>query len=308
MYISAPPWPSRLGVPPYSDVVIDIIREQLLTDASQAADIKKALLKVQPKVCTDQQGQRQIIQRSRVAHTWTEIFALCENEGFDLGDQKAKLSAALRVLYQGQEAYGPAAIYGEVKSLGVNPRRIGQIGAHVLNVPPTARSDWPEGGMIILRIHASNTLRLRVQTVPAHPALDIWDTMWFSKLCEQTQYWLRSQTLPPQTPMRSFWIQLDPYWKQKITIRFEPSSVPRAQVATIEVLDNVMETLISTLDYYGARPMIFSVLTNDGDDIGVGYLELGQVPPQLGILNATTFDPFNQTAVLGETDRNTAMK
>ena len=286
--------------------MIDVFREQILTDASQAADIKKALLKLQPKVCADRQGRRQTIQRSRVAHTWTEIFALCEDQGFDLLDQKAKLTAAIHVLYRGQEAFGPAAIYGEINSLGVNPRRIGQIGAHILNVPPTARSDWPAGGMIILRIYGSNTLRLKVQTVPAHPPLDIWDTMWFRKLCEQTQVWLMDQALPPQTPMRSFWIQLDPYWKQKITIRFEPPSVRTgAEVATIEVLINAMETLMSILDYYGARPMMFSVLTDEGGQIGVGYLEFGQVPPQL---NGTTIDPSNQSAVLGEADRSAAIQ
>ena len=297
MHISASVWPTRLGVPPYSDVVINIVREQLLTDASQAADIKTALRKLEPKVCTDSQGRRQIVQRSRAAHTWTEIYVLCENERLDLQDQKAKLTAALRVLYQGQEAYGPAAIHGKIESLGINPGLIGQVGAHVLNVPPTARSDWPEGGTIILRVYASETLLLRVQTVPAHPTLDIWDTMWYTKLCEQTQYWLRGQYLPPETLMRPFWIQLDPYWKQKITIRFEPLSVPGADVATVQVLDYVMETLISILDHYGARPMIFSVLTIQGDHIGEGHLEFGQVPPQLGALNATTFDPINQTAV-----------
>ena len=301
--ISAPLWPSRLRVPPYNDVVIDVVREQPLTDVSQVAEIKEALLKLRPKVCTDRQGRRQIIQRSRVAHTWTEIFALCEDEGFDLQDQKAKLTAALRVLYQGQETYGPAAIYGEINSVGINPRRIGQIGAHVLSVPPTPQADWPEVGVIILRIYASETLRLRVQTVSAHPTLDVWDTMWFRKLCEQTQFWLRDQVLPPQTPMRSFWIQLDPYWKQQITIRFEPLNIQRGEVATIEVLTNIMQTLISILDYYGARPMIFSVLSNEGGYIGVGYLEFGQLPPQLGVLNATTFDPINQTAVLGEADK-----
>ena len=87
-----------------------------------------------------------------------------------------------------------------------------------------------------------------------------------------------------------------------MTIRFEPLSVPGAEVATIEVLTNVMETLINVLDYYGARPMIFSVLTNDDRDIGVGYLEIGVVPPQLGVLNATTSDPVNETAEPGEAD------
>ena len=106
--------------------------------------------------------------------------------------------------------------------------------------------------------------------------------------------------------MRPFWIQLDPYWEQKITIRFEPLSVPSAEVATIGVLSNVMATLINVLDHYGARPMTFSVLTNKGDHVGVGYLEFGQLPPQLGVLNATTFDPINQTAVLEEKDRTTS--
>ena len=237
-------------------------------------------------------------------HTWTEIFALCEDQNIDLQDQKAKLTAALRVLHEGQELYGPAAIYCEINSVGINVRHIGQIGAHVLSVPPTPRADWPEVGAIILRIHASETLRLKVQTVSAHPTLDIWDTMWFRKLCEQTQFWLRGQTLPPETPMRSFWIPLDPYWKQQITIRFEPLGIPRAGVATIGVLTNIMETLISILDYYGARPMIFSILGSEGGYIGLGFLDFGQVPPQLGVLNATSFDPINETAVLGEADKN----
>ena len=183
---------------------------------------------------------------------------------------------------------------------------IGHIGARVLNVPPTARSDWPEGGTVVLRIHESNTLRLQIETVQAHPALDNWDTLWFRKLCEQTHDWLRGQTLPPQTAMRSFWFQLDPFWKQKITIRFEPLIIPRVEVATIQVLTNVMETLINALNYYGARPMVFSVLTNAGAHIGVGWLEFGQVPPQLGGLNATTFDPNNQTAVLRRMDMTRA--
>ena len=266
--------------------------------------MKEALRNLQLEVCTDRQGRRQVIQRAMAVHTWTQIFALCEDVGLDLQDQKAKLTAALRVLYEGQEAYGPAAIYGQITSLGINPRGIGQVGAHVLNVPPTPRANWPERGLIILRIHASNTLRLRVQTVPAQPTLDIWNTMWFRKLCEQTQHWLRDQSLPPQTPMRSFWVQLDPYWQQKITVRFEPLNVARTgAVATIEVLVNVMETLMNILDQFGARPMIFSVLNNQGSHIGVGYLEYGEVPPQLGLPNATAIDLINQTAVLGEGDR-----
>ena len=86
--------------------------------------MKKALLKMQSKVCTDPQGRRKIIQVSRAAHTSTEIYALCEDQGLDLQDQKAKLTAALHVLYQAQEVYGPAAFYVEINSLGIHPRCI----------------------------------------------------------------------------------------------------------------------------------------------------------------------------------------
>ncbi|KAL8995678.1 MAG: hypothetical protein Q9169_004648 [Polycauliona sp. 2 TL-2023] len=74
---------------------------------------------------------------------------------------------------------------------------------------------------------------------------------------------------------------------KQITIQFYPIDGQGYAPITNNVVIGVMKTLQSLFDRQGARPLTFYVLNNQDRQVGVGWMEFGTVPPQLGLTNTT---------------------
>lgn len=260
-------------------------------DSFQAADMTLDLIDLQGKSCINQAGQRVVVQASTASHTLTEVVVLCEpNVGLQLLDQIARFDAVLEVINDGQIAYGPAAVDCEIwlfpPASGVSRKRIGKISTQYQTVPPPPVSDWT-GDSMRLRVSDSPGWRLRVQTDHIlGPTLDRWDTLYFKRLCDYVIRWMRA-TGPQQRPIGKFWWALPPSSKQHITIKCQPIVVQGCDPTTVGVIIGVMETLLIIFDYYGARPLRFNIVNSQDCQVGVGWMEFGTVPPQLGLTNTT---------------------
>jgi len=291
-------WPQSLHVPEgeagQPDILISIHEIEMLSDASQEEDMKTDLLAVEGRVCFRQEGGRALYTNVKAPHTWTEVNALCDEvQGLHLQDQHRLLAAAYRVLLEGQTVYGAAAFNGTFLSCAQNPCRVrGQFWTKLLPVPkkPFVETGWPKDS---IRLKVPDQPGLRMQADSDHilgPTEDIWGSYWFNQVCLDTYLKIMRMPGSPNLPVGTFSHQLSPDTLQSINFRFIPLNVPGAQIVTRAMLLDVVKGLVAVYNDFGARPLRFSVLNDKDGHIGVGYVEYGQLPPQLRLANATAGD------------------
>ena len=243
-----------------------------------------ALFDLQRKVCSDAAGRRATTSASKTAHTWTEAVAFCYADvRLTVRAQKAQTAAALQVIRDGQTAYSPAAVQGEVFSYeqvrpGARPKWIASLGANIEPVPPTPQHEWQRDGFN-LPVYETPGYRLSIQTNHiSGPTLDIWNTKLFRLLCQKGIEHLNGKGTP-QTHIGKFWYLLPPEDLNEIAFRYDSLMVPGTEAPTIEVLSNVLMTLDLLFESQGARPLTFSLLSDRDGHIGVGYMYFGRLPP-----------------------------
>ena len=247
-------------------------------DSFQAVDMKLALANLKPRVCTNQAGQRTTYSSIKIAHTLTEAFSFCETDvGLGLQAQRAQLVAALQVILDGQTAYSPAAIHGDVMSIGGfvpgrSSRSIGSLFANIEPIPPTPEHQWDRDS-VSLQVYRSPGHHINIQTDPIlSPTLDIWNTKWFKSLLDECiDSFEISGT--PQKRVRSFRGVLPPIYMNEIEFSFTASLVPGAEIPTFEVVAKVLRTLDYIFAYQGARELKFNLLNDQDGPIGFGYIE-----------------------------------
>ena len=279
-------WPEILEVPQYSDMRF-IVTETVPLDTFQAADMKSDLLDLNAKSCVNHLGERVMVQASQALHTLTKVITVCpEDVGLELQDHRARLDAVLEVIFIGQTTYGAAAVDGIISLLLPAQKNIGEIGTTIWKSPPPAKSGWTTDA-IRVPVYDQPGWRIRVQTDHIlGPTLDRWDTFWYQKLCGEAIETLE-RAGPSQQPVTKFWWALDSWYKQHITLKFDPILVQGTNPPTLGVLIGVMISLISVFNDKGARPLRFNLLNDHDGHLGVGYLEFGTIPPRLGFTNTT---------------------
>ena len=273
-------WPHEILVPQFPNLRIRIIKVQPL-DPFQAVDMKLALTNLKARVCTNQAGQRTAYSSSKIAHTLTEAFSFCESGvGLGLQAQRAQMAAALQVIWDGQTAYSPAAIHGDVLSIGGfvpgrSSRSIGSLFANIQPIPPAPEHQWDRDS-VSLQVYRSPGHRINIQTDPIlSPTLDIWNTQWFRSLLNRCIGFI-AKSGNPQMRLRSYRGVLPPEYMNEIVFSFTASLVPGAEVPTFEILTNILKTLDYIFTYQGARQLKFNLLNDHDGQIGFGYIEFIQ--------------------------------
>lgn len=263
----------------------------MLSDASQATDMTTDLFTVEGRTCFHEGGGRMAFTEVKAPRTWTEMIAFCgEVSDLHLQDQHRILAAAYRVLLEGQTAYGAAALNRSIRSS--TSQLLGQFWTQLLPVPkkPYVETDWPKDS---LRLRVPDQPGLRMQLDTDHilgPTEDIWGSYWFHQLCNEAFRILTRTPGSPNLPVGTFSHQLSLDTLQEMNFRFIPLNVPGAQIVTRGMLLDVLKGLVIVYNEFGARPLRLSLLNDKDGHIGVGYVEYGRLPPQLGSANATAGD------------------
>ena len=290
-------WPNEILVPQFPNLRIRIIKVQPL-DPFQAVDMKLALTNLKARVCTNQAGQRTAYSSSQIAHTLTEAFSFCESDvGLGLQAQRAQLVAALQVIWDGQTAYSPAAIHGDVLSIngfvpGRSSRSIGSLFANIEPIPPKPEHQWDRDS-VSLQVYRSPGHRINIQTDPIlSPTLDIWNTQWFRTLLNECIGSIAASGNPQRRP-HSFRGVLPPKYMNEIVFSFTASLVPGAEIPTFEVVSNILRTLDYIFAYQGARELKFNLLSDKDGHIGFGYIEF--IKPRVNA-GGLTFVNTNDTS------------
>ena len=279
-------------MPHYPDMRI-VVTKQVPLDSFQAVDMKSDLIDLRGKSCVHQDGDRVRFQVAKASHTLTKIAVECKPDvGLNLMAQAARLNAVLEVINEAQKFYTPAAIDCDI-SLGppaqdTGRTLIGQIDSQIKTSPPVPRSAWTED-TVNLPVSGRPGWRIIVKTDHIlGPTLDRWSTLWYAQLCQEVKEMTLSY--PWQQPMWSFQWELPSFWMQHITFKIQAFSVQGCEPSTVRVFTAVMDTLFVLFARQGARPLRFNLVSNQDCHVGVGYMEFGDLPPELQLGNQTTLN------------------
>ena len=266
-------------------------------DSFQAEDVHSDLTDLIGKSCHNEAGERVRLQATTASHTLTKVVVDCldpEDVGdldLELEEQAERLDAVLNVIDEGQRAYGAAAIDCLVwldpppgQSTTIGGKQIGEIWTHFKDPPRDPVSHWTQDS-IGLDVSHRPGWRLIIQTDHIlAPTLDRWDTLWFTRLCQEMIVHL-DKVAPQERPMWNIWWPLPDVYMQHINIKFQPNNMQGCASATVGTFMGVMKTLIALFQRLGATPLLFNLVNRGGCHVGVGYLEFGDVPPELELLN-----------------------
>lgn len=250
-----------------------------LSDPAQIEDVKSDFTQLEQLVCGNLPDARRIYhQRAIAPHTHTEQLVTCPPGRINLQLQRSVLSDAMKSLFWGQLAYGPAAINGKIVYRPDKSLIIGVLSANIRSPPPKPRKQWPPGpeaSSLGFGILDNPSLRLRVRTLG--PTLDVWDTERFHKFCDEVAVRLSRQG-DARDPVHAF--QKIPAWPfdGDLMVRYAP--VPPAELTRSQVCC-VMDTLREIIKEYGARELDFFVVDDRDEHRGVGGLQFLPRPPPL---------------------------
>ena len=216
---------------------------------------------------------------------------------WSFASQKLRLAAALQGIWEGQTAYTPAAIYGEVITNervdpGEPPQQVGKLWANIQAIPPTPEHQWSRDSFS-LQVSGLLGRRINIQTDPIlSPTLDIWNTRWFRDFLKKAIVDIQ-KTGTPQRPVRTYRVVLPP---NDIVFLFTSSMVPGTEVPTFEDISNVLRTLDSIFEYQGARQLKFNLVDDKDGHIGVGYMEF--IRPRVNALDLVPVNTSSTSAAI----------
>ncbi|KAL8731156.1 MAG: hypothetical protein Q9166_003563 [cf. Caloplaca sp. 2 TL-2023] len=256
-------WPYSIDIPGQINIVLKVSKIKPIKDVSVAWDMKQALNGLRDHVCYSPK------ESSLQIHTMTSVTALCPDfAGRSAAVQRTIFRSTLLNIIQGQDTYGPAALWGKI-SHRVTGRTIGSIESELFAdgdiVPPKAEGSWPRNDISTDIRPSHGRLSVRIQTTG--PTLDTWDTFWYLYIL--MDFIQLVEKLEAQQPAQSFERVLS---KQTSRVGFVVNKPPGGPPSNGDMVMLLQEIWIIVKEF-GVRLLQFQLLNARKEVLGVGQLD-----------------------------------